>query len=197
MTKVRMGEELKLGASPAWKLSVTKVPPAGERHRCLPWLSQCMYKSSSQMRSGRMKMYSRPFLRWVEKRQKRWLPVKREMDCRQETSVLPGWLRGHCHQSFSPGWWLQSSETTIKHFWAPSSSRLSYLIYCIRTFSPEDLTLSLEIKPKLNEVVSGNNKLHFERLKMRISWCTLNLPSSPVCSSSCYWFLNILPVSQT
>ena len=57
-----MREEVKTGAPSAWKVSVTKVPTGGRKTPVCLYSSLIYIKIYCQMRSGRMKMYSRLFL---------------------------------------------------------------------------------------------------------------------------------------
>jgi len=62
MARVGMREEVKTGAPSAWKVSVTKVPTGGRKTPVCLYSSLIYIKIYCQMRSGRMKMYSRLFL---------------------------------------------------------------------------------------------------------------------------------------
>lgn len=57
---------------------------------------------------------------------------------------------------------------------------------------PEGLIPGLEIKPKSNEVLTGNTEFYSGHFKMHISWHALNLPSS-----FSPRFLTTFPVSET
>lgn len=124
----------------------------------------------------------------MESRQKWWLPVRRAVGRRQKTSVFPRLAEWVHWQSSQEGGCrvLNQACPSLCFFYA----YLTGLLH--QDLSPEGLTPGLEIKPKSNEVMTGNNEFYFGHFKMHISWDALHLPSS-----SSPWFLTTFPVSET